>query len=182
MDDFLYIILGIVWIAWSLYSNKQKMDRKRAEQAQREAEKRQYRAETVQTENIPEPYQTVKPVVKSPERSILEEIFGEYIPAEPEAVQDEYVPEVDEQSWQRKMAGYSRSEVQSLEEIKEEVSADYFKDRYSQQYKTVEQEVTKPITTDYEENEEPGLHEEFDLKKAILYSEILRAPYISEAS
>lgn len=181
MDDFLYIILGIIWVAWSLYSNKQKMDKKKAEQAQREMEARQYRAEPVKAEKVTDPYQPVKPVEKSPERSILEEIFGEYIPVGPEAEQDEYIPEVDEQSWQRKMTGYGRSEVQSLEEIKEEVPADYFKNMYERGYKTVEQQVTNHITIDYEETEETGLQEEFDLKKAVLYSEILRAPYISEA-
>lgn len=158
------------------------MDKRKAEQAQREFEARQYR-ETSQPEHTPAvPYQPMKPVEKSPERNILEEIFGEYIPAGPEAEQDEYFPEVDEQTWERKMAGYGKSEVQSLEEIKEEVSEDYFTNKYAQDYKSVEQRVTNPITIEDEEDQDNGLQEEFDLKKAVLYSEILRAPYISEAS
>jgi hypothetical protein len=181
MEDFIYIILGILWVAWSLYSNKQKMDKKKAEQAQREFEARQYR-EPAQPDSTPAPYQPIKPVEKSPERNILEEIFGEYIPAGPEAEQDEYLPEVDEQSWERKMSGYSESEVQSLEEIKEEVSADYFSNKYAQGYKTVEHRVTNPLPSGYEENEDTSVLEEFDLKQAVLYSEILRAPYISDAS
>lgn len=182
MDDILYVILGVIWLAWSLYSNKQKAERKRMEQAKREAEvRRNTTSETVVPPVVQPGYEPVKPVHKSPERSVLEEIFGEYIPQE-EADEDTYTPEVDEKSWQRKMADYSASEVQSLEEIKEEIPADYFNKLYDKEYKTVEQQVIKTSEDEEEDTQNTVSQEDFDLKKALIYSEILRAPYISGAA
>lgn len=181
MDDILYIVLGVAWLAWSLYSNKLKMDKKRAEQTQRDAEaRRNVSRPTEVTVSEPVSYEPVKPKPARPGRSILEEIFSEYTEMA-EAEQEVYQPEVDEKSWQQKMTDYNKSEAQSLEEIKEEISADYFSNLYSRPYNPVEQQVISitKAETDYDEN--TTLPDDFDLKKAVLYSEILRAPYISGA-
>lgn len=179
MDDFLYIILGIAWLAWSLYSNKQKMDKKRAETAERTRDQKQVNVPPpYTTHEAPRPAREYQPV---PERNVFEEIFGEFIPVEPEARQEEYIPEVDERTWQRKMESYGRSEAQSLEEIREEVPADYFNKKYVSQYKAVEQQVTDLSEIGSEEPESTDSVDEFDLKKAVIYREILRAPYISES-
>lgn len=183
MDDILYIILGVAWLAWSLYSNKQKLDKKRLQETQRQAEVQ--RPVTSQSETTRMESDNYGPVQTKPvkqERSILEEIFSEYTEHE-EAQQDIYEPEVDEKSWQSKIEGYKKPEAQSLEVIDEEVTADYFSKRYSEQYKTGEQRVINTIRDEIHDNDitESGneLQPEFDLRKAVIYSEILRAPYIS---
>ncbi|GEM_PF-937179 len=186
MDDFLYIILGVAWVAWSIYSNKIKQDKKRAEKAEMERQAQQRRAAEIQnqTQTSRQPDYTVPtieipPVIAKPERSILEEIFGEEFTIQQEAEEEAYTPEIDERNWQKRINEYAKGENTSLEEITEEVSADYFEKKYSEEYKSEEQHVINKRSDDEVEFQLDELNEEFDLKKAIIYSEIIRAPYIS---
>ncbi|HLN52244.1 MAG TPA: hypothetical protein VK212_00960 [Lentimicrobium sp.] len=183
MDDLIYIILAIGWLAWTLYSNKVKQERKRAEQAEMQRRMQEKRAAEQQspapgpTYNMPE--NKIPPVIAQPGRSILEEIFGEEVIIKEEAEQEEYVPEIDERGWQAKMKEYTNVEQGSLEVIKEEVPSDYFEKQYAKRNSTVEQSVKSEIGKQQEEFLIDELMEEFDLKKALIYSEILRAPYVS---
>lgn len=189
MDDFLYIILGIAWVVWSLYSNKQKLDKKRAEQAYKEEQARQARQENREYQAYPDTqatssYEPVKTVEtykpeKTDERSVLEEIFGEYLPHQ-EAEPETYVPEVSEMTWDSKMTAPGKIEAESLEEIKEEVPSDYFSRLYRDDYKSVLQEVKMAKAIEQEPDEIDEIIDEFDLKRAVIYSEILRTPYTSE--
>lgn len=173
MDDFLYILLGIAWLGWSLYSNKQKMDKKRAEQAEQQRRAQMEAPESDEKSYIPPP--VYEP---APRRSILDELFGDQIPTRPEAEEETYIPDVDEQSWERKMIEYKKIEAESQEEIREEVSSDYFTRQYAERNIAEDQRVVND-RPDYEEIESPEESpEEFDLKKAVIYSEVLRAPYI----
>lgn len=173
MDDFLYIILGIAWLGWSLYSNKQKLERKRAEQAEQ-----QRRAQMEASENDEKPYIPPPVYEPTPPRSILDELFGDQTPTRPEAEEETYIPDVDEQSWERKMTEYRKVEAESQEDIKEEVSSDYFIRQYAERNIAEDQRVVND-RPDYEEVESTEeLQEEFDLKRAVIYSEVLRAPYV----
>lgn len=173
MDDFLYILLGIAWLGWSFYSNKQKMDKKRAEQAEQ-----QRRAQMGTPKSDEKPYIPPPVYEPTPQRSILDELFGDQIPNRPEAEEETYIPDIDEQSWEKKMTEYKKTEAQSQEEIREEVSSDYFTRQYAERNIPEDQRVVND-RPDYEEVESlEESQEEFDLKKAVIYSEVLRAPYI----
>ncbi len=167
MDDILYIVLGIAWLAYSLYSNKQKMDKKRAQQAE-------------QMREHPQGEYSPEPVNEAPRRSLFEEMFDEIAPEYNEAQEDTYIPEVDESTLKRRMNEYSRNEAESLEVIRDEVPADYFTTRYSSGYQQMEDKKEEKIVLQ-EEEEDDEMTEKFNLTKAVIYSEILRAPYIHES-
>jgi hypothetical protein len=208
MDDFLYIILGIAWLAYSLYTNKQKLDKKRAE---REAQLRggtpenhdmeddyqrtedEYRrAEDEYRRAVDEPKRKVETHQESthrrpeeeyvplPKKTLFDELFGDQTSPYEEAQEETYIPEVNEQTWQKKMMEYAGTEAASMEEIKDEVPPDYFTRQYEEVYKSVDQRVVNKMQ-DYDDyNEIQEVQEEFDLKKAVIYSTILRAPYVSD--
>lgn len=165
MDDILYIVLGIAWLAFTVYTNKQKADKKRAGQMQRPPEQVDSPSEEA---NHP-----------APARNIFEEIFNEQLPAIPEAEPEIYIPEVVEPAYGAKTVKYQENEAESLEEIKPEVSLSYFEDHYKSGYKNEESHRVLPNIQREEDDElKTELIEEFDLRKAILFSEILRAPYV----
>jgi hypothetical protein len=155
MDDYLYIIIGIAWVAYSFYSNKQKQDRKRA---------------AGETKGIPTP-----PAVP-PVRSFLEELLmGEVRPAErtaeknPEKFEPEYIPTTEAFSSET-----IKTEAESLEVIVDEVPADYFEKEYAGREKVMR--VLGEVEYEAEpETEEPGFEiaREFNLKTAVIYAEIL---------
>lgn len=164
MDDILYIVLGVAWLAYSLYSNKQKLDKKRAQQVEQMSEPNQ--------EN-----QTSEPLEEAPRRTLLEEMFGEIESEYTEAEEEIFIPEVDERATERRMRDYSRNEAESLEVIKDEVPLDYFTRRYASGYAAIEDKNEVKIVLE-EEKEDEEVSEKFNLMKAVIYSEILRAPYI----
>jgi hypothetical protein len=164
MDDFLYIIIGVIWVAYSLYSNKQKQDRKKA-------------AREAQQGNAPQ--QAAPP----PRRSFLEEILmgemrPEAAPHEPE--EDEYEPEFEPQQVMTSSEKI-KTEAQSLETITEEVPANYFEHQYATR-KDEAGNITegKAVSMEEDENEEFSMENDrgFDLKTAVVYAEILNPRYI----
>ncbi|MBK6962629.1 MAG: hypothetical protein IPH20_01500 [Bacteroidales bacterium] len=163
MDDFLYIIIGVVWVAYSLYNNKQKQDRKKAA---REA-----------GGNTPPEASPRKA------RSILEEILmgemrPEPIPAEIEEV--EYERETRAVPVDKPVKKF-KTEAESLEVITEEVPANYFEHEYATR-KDEKGNISeiKAELKEEEESEESDLRiaGEFDLKTAVIYAEILNPRYI----
>lgn len=217
MDDFLYIILGIAWLAYSLYTNKQKLDKKRAErEAQmrggnspsqgmeddyqrtedeyRRTEDDYKRAEDDYKRAVDEPSPRVETrsrqetthrrpeeeYVPLPRKTILDELFGDQPSPYQEAEEETYIPEVNEQTWKKKMAEYAGVEADSLEEIKDEVPSDYFTRQYEEVYKSADQRVTNNMQDYGEYYQIQVVQDEFDLKKAVIYSTILRAPYVSD--
>jgi replicative superfamily II helicase len=167
MDDILYIILGIAWLAYSFYANKQKMDKKKSNQA------KALREQQARREYQPEQSEQV------PRKSVLEELFGEISSEYTEAQEEIYIPEVDEDTTKRKLAEYAHNEAESLELIKEEVPFDYFLKKYESGYKTVNENFHDALKIEEEDKEIEELTEKFNLSKAVIYSEILRAPYNS---
>ncbi len=158
MDDFLYIIIGILWVVYSLYTSKQKKERRRALEEQRKAG---------------------GPVVQ-PKRSIIEE-FLDPEGSKPEITEDEYSREIFQGgTMEEREAEVLETfvENQSLETIEEEVSAAYFEQQYRARARvdTVMPDRVQPMIAEEEfaDNQE----EEFDLRKAVIYAEILNPRYV----
>lgn len=153
MEDFLYILIGIAWLGWTLYSNKRKMDMKRAAQNQRSEE------------TIEQP---------RPARSVFEELFDEREVLDEQQPQSYEAPN-QESSWDKRA---TFEEAESLELITEEVPEDYFARQYRTGYRIepvveiIDEEVAK------EEEKQPVINDDFDLRRAVIYSEILKTPYI----
>lgn len=148
MEDFLPILIGIIWVAYTLYSKGQK--------------KKNVRPRTT------EPNQEERPA------SILEQILmGEQIkppqpytdyfrmeePAVEETQKKEVTPlKLTPRPFLSEELGSYKGEGQSVSK------------NYSKLGKTIE-EILR-------ENDEEIEEHEFDLKKAVIYSEVLNAPYI----
>ena len=158
MDDFLYIVIGIAWVAYSFYSNKQKQDRKKAAR---------------ELQGNPAPQATKRePTV----RSILEEILmGEVKPVErpSESMVDKYEPEYFPAT-EAVSSETIGMEAESLEVIKDEVPANYFENEYASRGKG-ERVVSQSDHETENETDEPGseIARDFDLKTAVIYSEII---------
>lgn len=162
MDDFLYIIIGVIWVAYSLYNNKQKQDRKKAA---REAQG-----------NMP------RQAEPPPKRSFLEEILMGEMRPEPvpvESDEDEYEPEFKPAPVMTSSEKF-KTEAQSLETITEEVPANYFEHQYATRKDEAGNITEMKAESEAEhENEESGIGiaDEFDLKTAVIYTEILNPRY-----
>lgn len=150
MDDAIYILIAILWIAYSFYSAYQK--------AQKQKQKKREISENPDTETVPEPY--------IPERDILKELLGEPLPPEaPEPVtpplpKPRYVPLTPP------------VEAVSMEEIIDEVN--------EPQRRLTRVPDTEPIP-----EPEPSFAQEevftdagFNLRKAVIYSEIINRKYV----
>lgn len=163
MDDFLYIIIGIIWVAYSLYSNKQKQDKKRA---MRETPSGEPQAE--------------KPHV----RTILEEILmGEMqMPAtqQPSPSYEDIKSEISEPEYAPSYEAYSsQAAYESLDEIVDEVSPSYFENKYaSRDLGELAERVSQNQLLAVEEESRHDLIEDFDIRKAVIYAEILNPRYI----
>lgn len=158
MDDFLYILIGIAWIAYSFYSNKQKQDRKKA-------------AREMQAD--PAPHTTTQaPTVKS----ILEEILmGELKPADKPEVYAEKMPEPEYIPAPEAVSSETvTTEAASLEYITEEVPSDYFETEYKGRRE--EKRMASRPDPEPEPDTDESVSEiamEFNLKTAVIYAEIL---------
>ena len=159
MEDFLFIIIGIVWLVYSFYNSKQKAQRKQAAQQARK--------------NSPET------PVPAPPRSFLEELLD----PQPPVIQPTIEPE---EGWEEPTTFYPvadevtiRPEAQSLETIEEEISESYFDRQYAERNRVNEnQRVIQRVEAAPEMLVEEIIDEEFDLRKAVIYTEILNPRYI----
>lgn len=173
MDDFIYFLLVVGWLGYSIYKQSEK---KKRQQAARQNEQ--------QVSTVPEypvPAETSEPSTGKVSagidfRKTLEEILlGEQVSME-------VIPE---------------SEAQSLEVIPEPAVSDEnrFQDRPlngaqgQQRWNEIQNNLSGTTVENYRQsNEDVILHEEelekvyfweeFDLRKAILYSEILKPKYV----
>ncbi|MBW6491149.1 MAG: hypothetical protein K0B15_08145 [Lentimicrobium sp.] len=161
MDDYLYIIIGILWVVYSLYNNKQKQQKKRLLEEQRRNQPFPG-PETVKPRSIFDKFLDPEPELPEPDT----EVFDEYKDEKPYSFE---IPEAEPY----------KSENQSLETITDEVSSSYFDKQYASRAdmayydKREMAESTHNIAPLIDE-----LSEEFDLRKAVIYSEILNPRYI----
>ncbi len=159
MDNFLYIIIGIVWVVYSLYTSKQKQQKKREMEAQLKGQ----------------PHS--EPVHQKP-RSIIEQLLDpdHEFSVPPAVPYDEYEDAV-EPIPARNISVFPKNK--SLEVIKDEVNEDYFENQYlsrgeTNYYDTREKLAASQDVIPMMED----LVEDFDLRKAVIFSEILNPKYI----
>lgn len=166
MDDFLYILIGIIWVVYSLYANKQKQQKKRVLEEQR---RQQQSGDVVQQE-------------PSRPRSIIEQILDpepEVITSEAEYYEEETSPQ-EAYSYETSDHKTPAPAYQSLESLTEEVSANYFENQYAtrKEENYYDNKEMSESANYAGEKEQDDLLEEFDLRKAVIYSEILNPRYI----
>jgi hypothetical protein len=150
MDDLIYILLLVAWVAYSIYNAKQKKKQKEMER---------------KTVSEPRPtYEQSEP--EKPQRSIFEELFGEGQFNElPELEEEEgsFVEEIPEIPH-----SYTPYKPESLEEIPAE------------RYQTVSSLVSMPQFENSEFEmaaKTPTYGNNFDLRKAVIHATILERPY-----
>jgi len=160
MDDFLYIIIGVLWVAYSLYSNKQKQDKKKAARE----------AQGGHTNQEPPPV-----------RSLLEEILmGEVRPVQrsPEADAEQWEPEYSNTPEAASLETI-KTEAESLEVISDEVPANYFENEYAVRNEERSDNLrAEKETKDETEELEVEIVGDFDIRTAVIYAEILNPRYI----
>ncbi len=155
MEDFIYILVGIAWIAYSIYSQGQKQKRKQQEQTEVNSE-----------EELPGIEQKLQSFLDK--KLNLDNIF-----------------EVEEQTNEYLDSPYSEIDV-----VEEKDDSTYFHPEtegvsaFATEPGTKAESVISEIEYDEGEEEEGMVEQvlfdkdEFDLKKAVIYSEILNPPYI----
>lgn len=166
MDDFLYIIIGIVWVVYSLYSNKQKQQKKRLMEEQRKSQPSSL-PEQQRPRSIFDQLLDPDPQIPEPITEPISEPLDEY----PDPT-NSYTPEIP------KNKPY-KPEYENLETIKDEVSASYFENQYDSRGGM--SYYDNRVMAESTHNEVPLLEEfseEFDLRKAVIYAEILNPRYI----
>lgn len=155
MEDVIYILIGVAWVVYTVYNQNQKQKRKQATQMGANASK-----------DLTKPEEKVKSVFE--ERFNLDKMFGfddpvaEYLDSPYSKI--DVVEEKDETS-------YFKAETEGVSAFKDETETDEgivdeIKISYSE-------EKMNDLTLGPEAN-----IDEFDARKAVIYSEILNPPYI----
>lgn len=151
MDDLIYILVGIAWVAYSIYNARQKKKMK---------EERERTVHQVEPVYEPEPS-------TSPTRSIFEDIFKEAGFNEfDEELEENFEPEAVEIPAKTQYFTYEDTdiEIKAAEDlIKKEAPA--FNEHF----------VAENVP--YHEMKEKTRSNIFDLRKAVIYSAILERPY-----
>lgn len=152
MDDLIYILMLVAWVAYSIYNAKQK--KKQKELQNRPAAEPQHEHEF-------EPDQTQKP-----QRSIFDEVFGEGQFEDFEETMEEVVPHVEE--IRKVPAEYAYYKPEPVEEMEKE------------EYITASQLISNRENTlvDLDLIDKPITYGNyFNLRKAVIYSAILERPH-----
>jgi hypothetical protein len=157
MEDFIYILIGIAWIAYSVYNQGQKQKRKLQAKNAIETE-----------EEIPEMEQNLRSFLDK--KLNLDGIFdiedkpNEYLDNPYSAI--DVVEEKDESS-------YFKAETEGVTAFKAEPVANEVVD-FEMDDSTEEEQSSNPLEGIFSETGD------FELKKAIIFSEILNPPYINK--
>ena len=146
MEDYLPLIIGIIWLAYTLYNKGQKK------------------------KNVKGPNSSERG--KKPVSSLLEQILlgKESIEPQPYETSDSFIETTEE----------------NIEEVEEVVTAQKSEPFLQTELANFVQEGQPAFFAEdslagleiFEEKEEEKYIDDFDLKKAIVFSEILNAPYI----
>lgn len=155
MDDYIYILIGLLWLVFTFYVQSKKQKKKR--------ESRQ---------STPRQSSSEKP------RTILEQLFTEEISPEPDTpvFDDEFmdVPVVEKTETITFENEYKKMGMESVEEFERE--------KY---HKEAQPSITDPLKREHETpysitsslTEEMHDSLEFDIRKAVIFAEILKRPY-----
>jgi hypothetical protein len=195
MEDFIYIILAVVWLVISVLGNK----KKKAQQQQ-------------QQQQPPQPYEQAPQPSRSPENQpqpepsefevLLDDFFGQKTTTverrQPEPViekdkhvfSDEYTFEgatsLEDDPFQHQMQEYDfnkydgKGTVESDYEFAAEghiETIDELIKSYGEQERIAEEKDSQLVVVDLDEQEETIKEWEFDARKAIIYSEIINRKY-----
>ena len=146
MKDYLPLIIGIIWIAYTLYNRSQKK------------------------KNVKRPNSSERD--EKPVSSLLEQILlgKESIEPQPYETSDSFIETIEE----------------NIEEVEEEVTAQKSEPFLQTELANFVQEGQPAFFAEdslagleiFEEKEKDKYIDDFDLKKAVVFSEILNAPYI----
>ncbi len=160
MEDLIYILIGVAWVAYSVYSQNQKQKRKR-----------QAESEFVDTEESPEIEEKPKPLFE--EKFNLESIFN--FEEKKEEYLDSPYSEIDVVE-EKDNSAYFNPETEGVSAFKEEKEDAAEIENVDEIKKSEANEKLNDITLNIAE-----IIEDFDIKKAVIYSEILNAPYIKNS-
>jgi len=182
MDDYLYILIGIIWLAVSIYQSQRKMKQKQQKAAQRRMEN---------TEDLQDGEEEYMPKRRSFIDEIFEELnkeggeypYGETVSSPPPSTPSPY--KTDERpSDGNRYGAYSVESYRSAADMTEpgsELSKEYFRktrDFIITGYVSIPQTELNPMRLiDDEDDENEGFEFDFDLRSAVIYSEILNRPY-----
>jgi hypothetical protein len=164
MEDYIYILGGVAWLAYSLYNQNQKQKKKQQAKMNAELE------DGTEEEVSPSIEDTFSKFVN--QKLNLESIFDveenkeEYLDSPYSEI--DVVEEKDESAYfNPKTEGVSafKAKVDSMQGAETEIE------------KVEEEEKLNDLTLNQED-----IAEGFDVKKAIIYSEILNAPYIESSN
>jgi len=150
MDDLIYILMLVAWVAYSIYNAKQK--KKQKELQNRPAAEPQPAYEPAQTQK--------------PQRSIFEDVFGEGQFEEFEETEEEKVPHAEE--IRKVPAEYTYYKPKPMEVVEKD------------EYITASQLISNRENTlvDLDLIDKPITYGNyFNLRKAVIYSAILERPY-----
>ncbi len=149
MDELIYILILVAWVAYSIFNAKQK--KKQKEQQAKSAPRPQ-----------PE-YEASEP--QKPKRSVLEDLFGEEFFEELQDEEEEISYKEEVPVKEHVITGYQPK-----------VSEKSYEERYktaSQLIQEMKDEEIESIMAAGDEIPE----KDFDLRKAVIYSTILERPY-----
>jgi hypothetical protein len=196
MEDYVYIILAVVWLLISILGNK----KRKAQQQQQQQPKQEQKSFD---EQRPQPVSKPQPIEPSEFEVLLDDFFGDGTKSkkpepkpEPEAEKeekhvfsDEYtfqgrkgeeynvkeeIPSSELEKYEGKLAiddDYEFSAEASLESIE-----DYIKS-YDDQDRIAEERDSQLVVVDLDEEYGISSDLEFDGRKAIIYSEIINRRY-----
>lgn len=150
MDDLIYILMLVGWVAYSIYNAKQK--KKQKELQNRPA-----------SEPQPE-YESAQP--QKPQRSIFEEVFGEGQFDDFEETVEEEIPHVEEIKKTPAEHTYNKAEPMEAPAREEYMTASQLINNRENELVDIDL-IDKPITS----------RNYFNLRKAVIYSAILERPY-----
>lgn len=174
MDDYIYIILGVLWLAYTIYQSQRKL-----KQRQQKAAARDQKTPAIQEESV-----------KSQKtKTLFDELFGEYtdpLKENIETLRDENVSTVSEKKQAIEATGEKRAKsvetftrLGDAPESNSPLSKRYFSQHNLAASRIIEQ--TQMGDEDMMEEYDELLYDwdfDFDLKQAVIYSEILNRPYV----
>ena len=151
MEDYIYIMIAVVWIAYSFYTSYQK--------AQKQKQGKTSIPGNAGPVPAPKPYM--------PERDILHELLGEPEPKEVIPSGKTYVPEWQEAAPEKKV-----TEAESMEEIIDDIKTE------KRTLVTFQPEAETTSSESVSQEQESGTETSFNLRNAVIYSEILNRKYV----
>lgn len=176
MEDIIYIIIGVGWIIFAIYNSQRKL-KKKQERARQQTKTRKQQYDSIQPKEKP----------RSEFDKFFEEISGKTIWQEPEAEQapaEKKPPQKERTSPYYSSAEYFQSE-DDITENASDLSKKYYKSakqELEEKYEIKKKEIGeehKPVyigkELDRDQQEDQTI--DFDLRQAVIYSEILNRPY-----